>query len=179
MSRIDTILAQLPKLSPSELDSVLARARALRAFSGAPVVPEAKAAALRHDWAVEGMRSALATRGLRVNFPDAVIAKWSAYRTFNKNAPAVISWLEKHVPEADRTTKLALGEVVADALIAEFTRWKEPPALSLQTFFSFFQFAPQALERSYPGYAEQGWLRLLVKQRALRVCPTSEGENPT
>jgi hypothetical protein len=177
MTTLDDILAKLPKLSDKDLEEVLNRARALQSLSSpSKKKKEAKAAKLKYDWLIDGYRAALSRRGLGVAFSVETIVGWRAYKSYLQTAPAVVEWIDARIDGMDRTSWLALGEIIAEALCAELALWKEPPALSLQTFLLFTQYVPQAIERSYPGYARQGWLKLLVRQRAARVCLEEEGE---
>lgn len=175
MALVDDILLKLPKLSAGDLYKVLSHARALRTYSGATEVKEPTLVHV-HDYLLDGLREALRKRNLRVNFSTETLERMKAYKQFTGAAPAIAEWFDTLVPNMDRTSRLALSAIAAEALVLYVESFRTWP-LGLQTLMYGYHLVPQAFERAFPGYAAQGWTPMLVAQLGGGVCSDRQGPN--
>lgn len=183
MKLVDDILAKLPRLSPDELATVMVRCRALTAYSGT-AAPPGKAAVKkgrsnedRYEYLIEGLRTTLSSRNLLVKFSNETLHGMKSYKSFLKDAGAIDEWINKLVPGMTRTERFAVGVLCSEALADYFSQFPRF-TVSLQTLLVNYKSLPKAFEWAFPGYAEQGWTRVLISGIQNGVCLRGENEGP-
>lgn len=160
---VRSILAVLPTLAPGDLERVIGKARALLAFSGTADQAVGVDGPEEHAWLVRGLRVELKRHLLPDDIPWQLISAWGEYkRHFALAAPSVAGWLERMCPDLDRTRRFILAAFAAECL-ARHIRAFVP--LSMQSLMKFYSLTPQAIERWFPSYAQNGWLPVLLRAK--------------
>lgn len=111
------------------------------------------------DWLLDGIITHLNDIGLPTS--AYALTRLQAWNIYQKKAPPVVSLLEKSAPKLSQIEMRSLGLLVARSLgkrIAVFAQ------VEARTMLRFIDQAPEALNRSYPGYLANGWISLLVKR---------------
>jgi hypothetical protein len=159
------ILESLVNLSSGALDRVIQRARAIQSLGG--VVPAATHNAAHMPWLLEGITEELKRRRLNVGMPVHRITELKQYKNeFEKVHRHIGSWLliafDPKKTGLGRTELFAVSCVAAESL-ARFVGKFAP--VGLHNLLHHYGRVPEAIENDFPGYAQAGWLPMLLQRR--------------
>jgi hypothetical protein len=163
MSKPTFNFEMLTSLPRATLDQIMIRARALMTF-GNPADASTEDES-NYDWLISGIMRELQSRGLNGQMPLKVVKDMPRYqKKFLPAAPSMDKWLRQQVScDADRATLLALSRLAAECLAARITKFNAPVCIS--TMLSFYSQVPDAIEESFPGYCDNGWIPLLLMRK--------------
>lgn len=158
MGRLKVVLRNLPHLSPAELEQVRLRLQALLPTRAERGTARGNPA----SWLVAGALKELQRRGLiggRVPVIDMVAPGCQAI------AMEVEQDLLEHVGRKLKSAeKVAFGLVVGRAL-ADYLDGRLPVPLGPKIMLTNLNKAYEAVEYSFPGYLEAGWLHKLIRRK--------------
>ena len=147
------IIAALPKLSQSDLAAV--RAAADHLLTG-------KVDDLDHTIPLfDAMTRLLGVRRSYRDFHRSV-----AYKTWRRTAPTALAFIDEAFPEATRVAKVAIMNMLLEALIEEFKErnW----LISLVTVTRNLDRFEQVFENEFPGYLKSGLAHLVLESMLKR-----------
>lgn len=149
----EMIESHLVHLDKNELDDIIARAQALSSLKG-NVVEEFD------DPDEELFYNALSNRFPGKKYTFKAFKKRHIYRTFHKNFPEVLDFLNRYLPNLTFDEKLVINTVMVDALYDYMKKLK----FDLTMKSNVHQMAKIAfvMDRAFPGYAECGLIPILL-----------------
>ena len=150
--KFNEILTSLPRLSPEELSEVRQRVTALSSLDGIVVTD---------DWLLQGIVQVITDRGLGDTVPARFrITNRRQFHGYLDKAEKVRNTVLQAFPEARKIDKISLGRLLAQSLA---TRIEEFRSLSLNAMLQHVDLALPALDQSFPGYLQAGFLKILVR----------------
>jgi len=147
--KLTDILSQLPKLSQEELATVRAAVEHLLAGSSDAEDPTRP---------LYDVVSGAVGRGY-LSFQE--FSKMAAYKTWRRDAPAVVQFIETAFPQSHKVTKLAIMNYLVSALIDDLKERNVP--ITLRTITNNISRLPQILDDCFPDYLKGGAAHLIVK----------------
>lgn len=158
---IKDILRALPSLGPEALENVRKRCVALQSISGAPATKADLE--VERDWLLQGILAELRGRGLGRTIPSGFrIKSMKTFQGYPQRAERVRDWIEGALPTMTPGEKKKMGWLLAAALAAYLEPWA---GVSLQSMLINVAKAPEALEKSYPGYIQAGLLGFILGRK--------------
>jgi len=148
MSKLNDILAQLPKLGQRELSMLRAAV----------------------DHLLDGSNEGDETRPLYDVMAGSVgrgylsfhlFQKMTAYRTWRRDSPAVVQFIETTFPQSHKVTKVAIMSFLVSGLIDDMKMLRIP--ITLGTVTKHIHRLPQVFDNCFPSYRESGLAELVVK----------------
>lgn len=160
----------LLSLDGPQLEEVIKRCRAVLAVAGAVITkPNEPAQESReHEWVLNGIRHVLKEKGLAYKIPMTTLQRMREYDNFTEAEAEIGPWLLTLIPQATRTEKLALSHLAAKCLARHVAKFAP---VSWSTMLSFYLRVPTAIEESFPGYAQQGWIRFILDRAVVSTLP--------
>ena len=154
-SNVNDVLKLLPKLSQQELAVV--RAAVDHLLDGSDIVQGDSTLSL-YD-----VVSAAVGRGY-LSFQE--FRKMTAYKTWRRDGPAVVQFIERTFPQSHKVTKTAIMSFLVRALIDDMKMLKIP--ITIGTVTKQISQLPQVLDRCFPGYVESNMTHVIVKAMETR-----------
>lgn len=158
MSAKDQIISQLPKLSATDRQQILAALKLLGTKDDA----SAMVTGLQTDWLLEGIVLVLHERGLGKFTQAALRSRTVIIKPYNAKLGQVLAFLAE-LEEAN-----GLGKRFRPALAVTCARaladWlNKRGMLSVATMLSMVDHVPEALDAAYPGYVQGGLFGAVLK----------------
>ena len=146
--KLTSLLAELPKLRPDELATVKAAAEHL--LGAQHEAPDS----------TTPLYDAL-TSLLGNQMPYGRFKLSASWRMWARNAPTVVTFIDKNFPKATKVARLALMKFIVETLIAEMRERKIPVTVGSVT--NNLTRCPEVFEMAFPDYIESGLQHLVLK----------------
>lgn len=163
MADVDSILRQLPALTPEQLRKIVTGAQAAAAFKGTSISSPSSDERESDDYLLEGVAHELRNRGLlsqrsripRERIPPGyVTASAEIRRTLEERLPKALSGAER----------AALGRLAGMCLASYVERGfcgKNTP-ISVSVMLQNINKVLAAIDLAFPNYLQNGWLLLSI-----------------
>ena len=156
MANLPDILGQLPALPKADRDAIKARLIALDTLDTSPSINSPSTS--QDGVVLHAICDFMRQNGLE-NPPIASLTKSPQYHAFALKCPQVISYLGS-LSKLERETLLFIGIGVRYDNLCEMG-----VVVTARTLMSHIHRLPGALNRSFPGYAKSGYLKLIVRKK--------------
>lgn len=157
---LQTVLTLIPQLTSEEKISVKA---ALSLLTTTPLPSEISTrATVPSDEAqicYETICRSMVNKGVSCP-PWGSFRHLDIYRLFINEQPQIKSYIQKHFGEIKLSQRQRLYYLFGELLV-DWVHRNELP-LKLGLVFKNLKLIPELVERSFPGYAEQGWLPMIL-----------------
>ena len=157
--KLEDIISALPKLKAEEVQKVRMTCDFL--LQGKPEITirlDSPSVAL--EFFYEAALSHCAKKGLTWP-PFRAFRRLDVFKAYQANWPLVESFIQKNWPNAKLNDRHKLYGLFVELLADSIISWDVP--LTIGTFCRNMGKLPQLVTDAFPGYAEQGWLSLILE----------------
>jgi hypothetical protein len=170
---VKSIIAELPKLSPAELEIVATWVAANKNLPGKSRATKARTVG-DDDWLLAGIASELSDRGLLPKEGGyGKLLRLPSYPVYKNTSPQVLDQLEPFLRLREkpwpRPRLFALGKLFAYLLARYISYYPVEPDRMLKNIGRLIV----ALEASFPGYLASGLIPILLERERVNTNPNS------
>ena len=156
---LKSVTKLLSELNPEELTSTRLTLDFLLKGVVTPIKASKSSIADGGELCFETFRRTLKTFGL--NCPPFSIAKrMELAKHFSRHYPMLATYIKTQFPSSGRTKRQKLYRLFAELLLIWMRKNHVPMKIGL--FFRNLGLIPELMTKAFPGYAEQGWLPLIL-----------------